>query len=318
MGQSASIKARFISSYVVAFLMVVGATVCTHLMVNMRLQNEQASAEIVNVSGAQRMLSQRAFALAESLTHDHDDRLAQEFMSETLSSFAQSHARLSQYVMSSQFPPGIQEQLDELFFDPDNGIDTMVLEYSALANIALERPLTEVELDRMEALALGELINALHSAVNLFQADAESGLANVNHIAMIGVAVIVLILLLEAIFIFFPLMKSLLAKMATEQEAREKAEIALDMEKAALESKERLMATVHGEFVGPLEQAQEVLESIENSIPETNGENYRISRALTSIKEAHDKASFMIHFYSKWKSEKSDEDNNQQESNIAA
>ena len=80
MGQGASIKMRFMMSYIIAFAMIIGATVTSHLLVNQRLEQERSTAEIVNVSGAQRMLSQRVFALGEALTVDPQDTLTREFM----------------------------------------------------------------------------------------------------------------------------------------------------------------------------------------------------------------------------------------------
>lgn len=301
MGQNASIQSRFTLSYIMAFVLIVGTTISTHLLVNYRLSMEQQAAEIVNVSGAQRMLSQRAYALAEALTLDPDDEMARDFMALTTSQFAQSHARLSQYVRNENFPGEIATQLDDVFFNPENGIDPLVVVYSQLASLALDRPLTDIELDRLESLALGELIDQLHTAVGLFQADAEAGLAAIDRIGIIGIGIVILVLLFEAMFIFVPLMKSLLRRMASEREAREKAEVALDMEKAALDSKERLMTTLHAEFVGPLEKAKQTLEALQDKADDTSGDKHRITRALERISEAHEKADFMISFYSRWK-----------------
>lgn len=305
MGQNASIQSRFTLSYIMAFALIVGTTITTHLLVNYRLSAEQQAAEIVNVSGAQRMLSQRAYALAEALTMDPGDEIARDYMELTTSQFAQSHARLSQYVRNENFPGDIGTQLDDVFFNSENGIDALVVEYSQLASLALDRPLTEVEMDRLGALALGDMIDQLHTAVDLFQADAEAGLAAIDRIGFIGIGVVIFVLLFEAMFIFVPLMRSLLSRMASEREAREKAEVALDMEKAALDSKERLMATLHAEFVGPLEKAKQTLEALQDKADATSGDKHRITRALERISEAHEKADFMISFYSRWKKDAS-------------
>jgi len=256
------IKRRFLASYGIALFFLVAVSLIAHVYIEHTLAEEREAAPMVNQSGAQRMLSQRALALGLALSQaEGRDPARVERLAITLNRFQSAHTELRSYALTHPMSGSLRAQFAERFSGPD-GLDAQVAAFVALAEPAGERALTGTELLQLEAMAYGALFEALDDAVTLFQTDAEAGLSTIGAAHLIQLVLILLVLVGEALFIFWPLTRKLLTAMAVEIRAREQAENALRVEASLDASKQRFLSLVQTDFLEPLGRVADHLETM--------------------------------------------------------
>ena len=244
------VRQRFLASYAVALALLVAASLAAHLYIEPTLGDEREAARMVNMSGAQRMLSQRTLALSQSLSQTPDTAKA-EHLAVTLNRFLAAHGELRAYALSHPMPADRRAAFDALLTGPD-GLDAAVERFIALAEPAQDRALSASELQALEAMAYGDMFAKLDRTVSLFQRDAEAGLSTIDFAHMLQLAVIAIVLIGEALFIFWPLTRRLVAALKAQIEAREKAEAALRLEQSLDASKQRFVSLLRTDFLDPL------------------------------------------------------------------
>lgn len=253
------LKRRYIASYVIAIGLIVLVSILAHMATIRVINLERGSAEIVNISGKQRMLSQRLLALVEIQSGDRSLDQNDELIHSTADEL--EHANIRLQAQAEALPAGpVRDELITLYTEPGVGITALLEEYLALAYSAMEAGATPAQRQRMEDLALGELFVKLHRAVSLFEQHVEQGLSRISRIQLFQVVLILLILAGEAVFIFRPLLRKTVVAMSREQETREIAEDALKFQTETLASKSRFLEQMKLTFFQPLAKAQDKLE----------------------------------------------------------
>ena len=276
------LKRRYIASYVIAIGLIVLVSIFAHMATIRVIDHERGSAEMVNVSGKQRMLSQRLLALVEIQSGDRAQARNIELIRATADELEQANLRLQ--AQAEAIPSGeVRDELMALYAVPDTGITALLEEYLGLARASLETAPTVEQRQRMEDLALGALFVQLHRAVGLFEQHAELGLSRISRIQLVQVVLILFILAGEAVFIFRPLLRKTIVAMNTEQETRQIAEDALKFQTETLASKSRFLEQMKATFFTPLAQAQEKLELAMRADPETSPE---------LVQDAHEAVTF--------------------------
>ena len=268
------LKRRYIISYAIAIGLIILVSVLAHMATIRMIDHERGSAEIVNISGKQRMLSQRLLALVEIQHGDRSQDQNNALIRSTADELEQANLRLQ--TQAERIPAGeVRDELIALYTQPDTGITALVEEYVALARGAIEAGVTLEQRQRMEDLALGDLYVKLHRAVGLFEQHAELGLSRISRIQLIQVLLILTILAGEAVFIFRPLLTKTIVAMRREQETRQVAEDALRFQTETLASKSRFLEQMKATFFKPLAEAQEKLELAARADPEKSPELVR-------------------------------------------
>ncbi len=255
------LRQRFLASYAVALCLLVAASLVAHLYIERTLNDEREAARMVNMSGAQRMLSQRTLALSQSLSQTPNPSQAEQ-LAVTLNRFLAAHGELRAYALTHPMAADLRAEFRAVFMGPD-GLDVAVERFVALAEPAGSGPLEQDAMRALEAMAYGEMFARLDRAVGLFQRDAENGLASIAFAHMLQLAVIVAVLLGEALFIFWPLMRRLVRAVTIEIEARERAEDALRVEQALDASKQRFVSLVRTDFLQPMDRVADHLADME-------------------------------------------------------
>ena len=259
--QLKGIRERFLASYGLALCLLVAASLAAHIYIERTLVDEREAARMVNMSGAQRMLSQRTLALSQSLSQTPDAARADQ-LAMTLSRFLGAHWELRVYALTH--PMAAEQRAEfETLFTAAGGLDGAVERFAALAEPAGQRPLSVEEMQALEAMAYGEMFAKLDAAVALFQRDAEEGLASIALAHMLQLAVILAVLIGEALFIFWPLMRRLVRALMMEIDARERAENALRFEQALDASKQRFISLVRTDFLAPMDRVADHLADME-------------------------------------------------------
>lgn len=271
------LKRHYIVSYVIAIGLIVLITVLGHVAVMKAVQHERGTAEIVNISGKQRMLSQRLLALVETQSGDRGREENAVLIRAAADELVQAHDRLQDFARS--LPQGaIRAELLALYDAPQTGVTAMIEEYVAIARSSLDAGASIADRQRMEDLALGELFIQLHRAVGLYEQHAEMGLSRISRIQLVHALLILVVLIAEAVFIFRPLINRTMKAMSQEQETRQIAEDALRFQTETLASKSRFLLQMKDTFFRPLAEAQEKLDQAARSDPETAPELVREAR----------------------------------------
>lgn len=288
------IKKRFIASYAIALSLIILISIAAHTITLHAIRQESGAAEIVNISGKQRMLSQRLWALVEVQSGDRSALSNIRPIVVTIEELDSAHRRLLTYV--SNLPSGaLKDELVDLYSSEGSGITPLLEDHIQIARRAVETPVSVAERERMQALALGELIAPLDRAVSLFELRAEQGLSRIALIQIVQIASIVLILLLEALFIFAPLMRQTLDALTSEQEARGVIEDALKFQTEAMSSKNRFLQMMSKTFLQPLAYAQEKMEAAVTA-PADEAPAH-VKQGLMALKHVSDRAEALMHSY---------------------
>lgn len=261
------LKHRYIASYAIAIGLILAVSLTAHLLTMSVISQERGAAEVVNLSGKQRMLSQRVLALVEIGGGDRQRDDHASLLRSTVDEIERANLRLQAHAGEVR-DSALRDELTALYLTPDTGIEALLAEYLAIATGSLSEDPSVERLQRMEALALGDLITRLDQAVALFEANAEMGLSRISQIQLIQIVAIVFILAAEALFIFWPLLKKTMEAVLAEREMRQVAEDALRFQTASLASKSRFLVEMKATFFKPLAQAQDKLDLAAEADPE--------------------------------------------------
>lgn len=205
----ASIKKRYIVGLVLIGLSASAACLCLRVA----LSRSESTALIVNISGRQRMLSQRLGldALKVNYFLSSSDIQSARNSSESLLTHAlemqAANKKLSSGNLSKDKSVVLSRSIRNLYFGKIN-LSQRVNEYTELA-IALSESRDAADVSDLSSkiISLSQgLLHDLNSAVALYQQEGEDKIALSELVAWVAIFLIIVLLLLEARFIFRPIL----------------------------------------------------------------------------------------------------------------
>ncbi|GFD67791.1 response regulator [Alteromonas sp. KUL106] len=215
--------------YIIALVLTASLITLSFFVLSDLIKNQRQDAEIINIAGQQRMLSQRIALLVETseICSDSDER---RYLNQALTRFKQNHM----YLVSLEHLPAISFNT----YFKDGQLNAKVNDYIASAQRALES--AECKPSRLLSIKqLTALLEQLDSVVNQFEYDAKRRVDTVLSIEMYLWLAALLLLTIEAACIFFPMeleIKRAFKKLnALKEEAETHAEIAQKANKAKSE-----------------------------------------------------------------------------------
>jgi PAS domain-containing protein len=207
------------------------------------ISRQFGTAELVNVAGRQRMLSQRAVLFADRLTSaataQRDD--ARRELVATLDELARAHA-----VLSSESSGSLSPALHRIYFEGMDAADPLLTKFvvagHALAARSAGGPVApdDPDLKAVDRIGSSRLLAALDSAVSRYETDGEAAIDRVRIFEMVVWLAGLLVLLAAALFIFAPLVRRLQENLAQTNAATA----------ALAESEERFALAAQGSSVG--------------------------------------------------------------------
>gem|GEM_PF-7054802 len=214
--------------YVAALCLIAIFATAAFASVQLVVRESDGSAGTINVAGRQRMLSQQINVEAIQLAVRPDPRLM-ERLDLSIMEMRNAHRALAH---GGEHPgliyePHMGDQVRALYFDGDRSVDALVTEFLTLAERVQDKArrgalsMNDPDLAAMQDLGAGELLAGLEAVVRAYERATDATISRINTIeAMIWLATL-LLLALEAAFIFAPQVRRLRQTVEEHDQARE-------------------------------------------------------------------------------------------------
>lgn len=231
--QSADAEQRVASAltrrYAIALVLVALLSTAAWVSLGLVIAAQESSAALVNISGRQRMLSQRTalFAAQLATARSAEIHAVERRLQEAVQLMADSHRGLTQGNARLGLPTTQSARVHSLYFDAPMRLDQQVREHVAhieqwLALPAAQRRMGHPMLEAILHPATGPLLADLDAMVAQYQAEGEAAVAQLHRIET-GLWLATLVLLgLEALFIFQPFVRhvrTVVGRLATSRQS---------------------------------------------------------------------------------------------------
>jgi diguanylate cyclase (GGDEF)-like protein len=197
-------------TYIVALGMIALLSLISHITLERVIAAHEGSGEIINVSGRQRMLSQK-IAFDASLYVLKGDAAARDDLIAATGRLEQAHRQLLGNDPAVPLAAPLSEAVRAIYFRPPYLADEQVRRYLDYARIVANEadgpgtPAGTLAYDGLIALARGPLLPALEAVVVQHQRESEAQLAKLRVIQMLVLGVLLVTLAVEAVLVFRPM-----------------------------------------------------------------------------------------------------------------
>jgi signal transduction histidine kinase/DNA-binding NarL/FixJ family response regulator len=209
-------RARLTASYGIALTIIAALSIATHFILGIVISDQREVAQIVNMTGRQRMLSQRTAWLAARYAQTGDPS-AHSALRETIDEMAGVAERLRNGAVahgtSAALPPGVAQiykeqnvdrRIDEYLTHARGILETEISAESPLMDIGAQNTL-QAHVDAITAEAAGPILTTLNSIVTEYVAESDQRIARLQEGQRYTLIVVILTLIAEAFFIFRPM-----------------------------------------------------------------------------------------------------------------
>ena len=223
-----SLNRKVTHTFVFALGLIVACALLTFFSVRWVLDKELQKVHLINISGRQRMLSQRIAYAASQLSPTATKASRQEslvILKDAIDLFDKSHSALIGGSYQLGIPPDISDEMKSLYFSSESALDAISKQYiadtRALSVLGVSDPQYETTRRRIIETTK-ELLPKLNAAVAQHQKESEATVTLVIRLQHICLYVTLLALWFEARYIFAPLAK-LVAENTSELLAQKEA-----------------------------------------------------------------------------------------------
>lgn len=196
-------------AYVASLGVIAVLSIVVHLLLDRVIEEQGETGWTVNRSGEQRMLSQRAtlFTLEYLRSAATSDRELAEAALARLEANAAALLAGHQTALATASPSPLSTELQRLYFDPQTGAITMLDRFINSARRQLDAgdaPRASTDYVFFQ-LAREPLLQRLDQIVSVYEREGEARVAQLRLVQRIVLAIILLTLALEGLFIFRPM-----------------------------------------------------------------------------------------------------------------
>ena len=243
--------------YVIALLSVALLSTVSYVGFNNIIETEARSAAVINVSGRQRMLSQRIPMLAQLIVADPSQAQRSALMpqlQDALDLMRSSHTALISGAPSLSSvaldPAEIQNVMSSGDMDLNARVEAFFAQTDVFLNTTSQRDLAS-EAKKLAQMG-GQLLPMLDFVVNQFEAQSHNTINRLQHWQSGVFAATLVVLLIEGLVIFWPLEKELNRNFRLLLKSRERARRSQDKADQANQAKSEFLANMSHELRTPL------------------------------------------------------------------
>ncbi len=187
-------------SYSIIFIILVFWSSIAYYTMDTLISSQSYYAKLINLSGKQRMLSQKSAFLVSKYTQENQSNYLNE-LKESIGIFKKNH----QYIVEN-----LSSNAKKLYFGKTNSIDTDVINYIALLNSFLNNPNKQLSNRIYEKSKV--ILLQLDNAVNFFQKESEAKTKELQQRELFIFIGTILTILLEAHFFARPVIETIKLK----------------------------------------------------------------------------------------------------------
>lgn len=201
-------------TYMIALALVALLSTAAYFTMHQLTLTQNNSAKIINVSGRQRMLSQKAALYSIKLTAGKNTASQQKYRREltnVLLLMEKSHDSLIHSNSELNMLKNPSTSISKIYFDQPVQLNAQVENYqreivSLMSSNSRELNTDNIHLKRIQSMA-PKLLASLNLAVKQYQLESESNVDRLHKVENGVLTLTLIVLLLEALFIYRPMAK---------------------------------------------------------------------------------------------------------------
>lgn len=195
---------------IIALLSILG-----YLNLSQLIKSQEVSAAVINISGRQRMLSQKAALLSIQLVEGKDRQERQKIrkaLSEVITLMEKAHNGLINGDKTLSLPGNLSPELKAIYYEPPDRLDlkmrtfimnTRSLLYEPDQNLSPDNPHFKYIL----AASQGDLLHSIDKVVSEYQVQSESDIKKIQNFELFILLATLVVLFFEAMIIFRPIIR---------------------------------------------------------------------------------------------------------------
>jgi signal transduction histidine kinase len=266
--------------YMLALSLVAVLSVSAYLVVSKVIVHQKTSAAVLNYSGRQRMLSQRAVFYVMLFAKTEDPTLKGKYRAEVLKTvefLKKTHLDLIHGDPELNLPGNPSDEVRALYFSPPVNVDAKLKYFANDVRMFVNgedpgfQSLNNPHVASIVENASGEMLDALNTVVSRYQLESEETVARLSGIET-GILVMTLLLLaLEAAFIFRPMAErikrqvSALEKTVDIETARRMEQEKFLIQQSKMAAMGEMLESIAHQWKQPLNAVGLVVQDIEDA-----------------------------------------------------